>query len=160
MSQEDIDAIVAMMGVTMALAILGFFVLIAIAFKVGVAWFLSDTLARIPAEHRKQEPGLAWLLLIPCVDVVWKFFVWPKVAESFQSYFVSKGRTEFGDCGAQLATIYCGIGVVTLILGCVGQIPIVGLVALINLPLAILALVLFVLLIAKFLQLRKELTTG
>lgn len=160
MSQEDIDAIVGLVGMTMLLVILGFFVLLAIAFKVGVAWFLSDTLARIPAEHRKQEPGLAWLLVIPCVDVVWKFFVWPKVAESFQSYFASKGRYDYGDCGAQLATIYCVIGVVTLFLGCLGQIPIVGLVALINLPLGILALVLWVLLIAKFAQLRKELPTG
>jgi hypothetical protein len=67
-------------------------------------------LSRIPGEFRKQEPGLAFLLLIPCFSIIWAFFVHPKVADSLKSYFEAKGIQGHGDCGASIALWICICG--------------------------------------------------
>lgn len=78
-------------------------------------------LGRIPAEHRKQEPGLAFLLIIPVVSVIWAFFVYPRISESLQSYFASRGENR-GDCGRKLAMATCICAVCSII-------PLLGIVA-------------------------------
>jgi hypothetical protein len=72
-------------------------------------------LSRVPVEHRKQTPGLAFLLLIPLFSLIWAFFVHPKVAESLQSYFAAKGDTSVGDCGAAIALWLCICAVCALV---------------------------------------------
>jgi hypothetical protein len=79
-------------------------------------------LSRVPPQHQKQSPGLAFLLLIPCFSLVWAFFVHPKVAESLKSYYASIGDTSVGDCGASLALWLC-------ICPILGLIPLIGLLA-------------------------------
>jgi hypothetical protein len=74
--------------------------------QVFVCWLLSSTLTRVPAQFRKQEPGLVWLLLIPCVSLVWNFFVYPKVSQSLKAYFNSIGRNDVGDCAEGLGLAY------------------------------------------------------
>lgn len=64
-------------------------------------------LNRIPPAHRKQEPALAFLLLIPFFSLVWAFFVHPRVADSLRSYFDSRGTHPHGDCGADVAMWLC-----------------------------------------------------
>jgi hypothetical protein len=63
---------------------------------------------RIPPGFRKLDPGLVWLLLIPCFNVVWNFFVIPSLANSFKAYFDSIGDTSVGDCGRDLGYGYSG----------------------------------------------------
>jgi hypothetical protein len=72
-------------------------------------------LSRIPPEHRKQEPGLAFLLLIPLFSMVWAFFVHPRVAASLQSYYATKGDASVGDCGASLALWLCICSIVAIV---------------------------------------------
>lgn len=64
-------------------------------------------LSRIPEQHRKQSPGLVFLLLIPLFSVIWAFFVHPRVAESLKSYYDSLGANLYGDCGKSLALWLC-----------------------------------------------------
>jgi hypothetical protein len=64
-------------------------------------------LSRVPRESRKQEPGLAFLLLIPIFSLVWTFFVHPRVAASLKAHFESRGDHSKGDCGASLALWLC-----------------------------------------------------
>jgi hypothetical protein len=64
-------------------------------------------LNRIPPQFRKQQPGLAFLLLIPVFSLVWNFFVHPKVAESIKAYYDAQGVPTNGDCGASLALWLC-----------------------------------------------------
>lgn len=98
----------------MVFAAIGAFLLVALviilAVNAVVCWLVASSLARIPAEHRKMEPGQVWLLMIPCWGVVWNFFVFQRVPESFQSYFASIGRQDLGDCGKQIGLWYaiCG----------------------------------------------------
>jgi hypothetical protein len=64
-------------------------------------------LNRIPPQFRRQEPGLAFLLLIPLFASVWNFFVHPKIAESLKAYFDAQGSHAHGDCGRSLALAFC-----------------------------------------------------
>ena len=41
---------------------------------IGIILFLQSCYNRIPAEHRKMEPAMVWLLLIPIFSLVWIFF--------------------------------------------------------------------------------------
>jgi len=98
---------------------IGIFVLLMLAISVAVCFFLSSCFRRIPPPHRQQEPGMVWLLLIPLFAFVWNFFVYPKLADSFASYFRAQGRTDVGDCGRGIGLAYC-ICTACAIVPCVG----------------------------------------
>lgn len=91
------------------------FVLPLAAIPAILSYLLLD---RIPAEHRKQEPGLALLLLIPLFSIIWAFFVYPRISESLQSFFASRNVNR-GDCARGIAFAACVCGVC-------GLIPVVG----------------------------------
>ena len=91
--------------------ILGFvFLLMAIPAILGYV-----ILSRIPESHRKQSPGLCFLLLIPFFSLVWQFFVYPKISESFKSYFSDRVDRPAGDFGASLALWCCITSLLSLI---------------------------------------------
>jgi len=140
-----------------AIGIIGFVVIVILALAIGVAicYFLMTCFKRIPAEFRKQEPGMVWLLLIPCFNIVWNFFVYPKLADSYQAYFQSVGRTEFGDCGRQTAMIYCILVVASIPLSFVlAFIPIVGPLA--NCAISIATLVFWIMVLVKAASLKGQ----
>ena len=86
-----------------ALALLGGYLLL----QTIACWILMTCFSAIPAEHRKQEPMLVWLLIIPLIALVWNFFVHPRLAESYRSYFDSRPDLDVpGDCGRRLALTY------------------------------------------------------
>jgi hypothetical protein len=101
-------------------------IIILIVFAVSVALSIIPIVLvytdyqRIPPRFRKLEPGLVWLLLIPCFSLVWNFFVYPRLAESFKAYFDSVGDGWVGDCGRDLALGYAICAAVSIIpyLGC------------------------------------------
>jgi hypothetical protein len=110
---------------------------VGLAIQAVICWYLSTCLKAIPEEHRKQQPNMVWLLMIPLFNIVWQFFVYPKIAESFKSYFDSIGRTDVGDCGKNLALVFC-------ILVCCGIVPYL------NFCTGIAALVLFIIVLVRF----------
>lgn len=133
-------------GVALVLGIL--ILLVGIAVGALVCWLLSGWLAKVPREHRKQEPGLVWLLMIPLFNLVWSFFVFPKIAQSFQSYFRSKGDTT--DTGNGLALAFCILAASELLVGwipCIGAIYSLG------------VLVVFILVLVKFHGLKERLVS-
>ena len=94
---------------------------IGIGLSILIAAFLYTDFQRIPPRFRKLDPGLVWLLLIPCFNIVWNFFVFPKLSESFKAYFDSVGDTSVGNCGHDLALGYAICSAVSIIpfVGCV-----------------------------------------
>lgn len=88
------------------LAIWGIAIGIGLAIHVVVCLLLSGCCSRIPQQFRKQEPGMVWLLMIPCFYLVWNFFVYQRLADSFKAYFDSVGRTDVGDCGKSIGLAY------------------------------------------------------
>lgn len=101
--------------------------LISIAILVFVLLLLSGFLKALPAEHREMEPAMVWLLLIPCFNIIWNFFVFPRISTSYQNHFKSIGRTDVGDCGAAMGLWYS----ICQVIGCVA------------LPVALILLILF-----------------
>lgn len=103
-----------LMGTATLFMILGMLA-VSIAIAVVVILIIQSFYKRIPPEHRQMEPGMVWLLLIPCFNLVWNFFVFPKLSDSFKSYFHSQGITDVGDCVRGLAMAYCITAVLCLI---------------------------------------------
>ncbi len=84
-----------------------YFFLFGFAVNILLVFLLYTDFERIPRNFRKLEPGLVWLLLIPCFNLVWNFFVIPKLSDSFKAYFDSIGDTSVGNCGRDLGFGYC-----------------------------------------------------
>ncbi len=45
---------------------------------------ISKALSVIEPAHRKQAPGMAWLLLIPVFNVIWFFFLLKAIKQGFE----------------------------------------------------------------------------
>jgi hypothetical protein len=124
---------------------------IALAVAIVVLYLIFSCFQRIPAQHRQMEPWQVWLLLIPLFNLVWVFFVFPKLAKSYQSYFAEQGRTDVGDCGEKIGLVYAICLVVGVVLGwipCVGWIINIG------------TFVLLILFLVKALTLKGQIPAG
>lgn len=108
-----------------------------------VCWLVSTPLKALPEEYQQMPPGQVWLLLIPCFPIVWNFFVYQRIAKSFQNYFAATGNSRNGDCGEQLGLVYaiCVVCTVVPYLGCLALLA---------------ALVLLIVLIVKFWGMKAE----
>jgi hypothetical protein len=92
-------------------------VLVTLAIHVVICLLLYKCFDRIPQEHRRLNPALVWLLMIPCFSLIWNFFVYPNLAKSFGAYFEAKGGGNVGDCGLGIAWAYAICFVLTLVPG-------------------------------------------
>ena len=114
--QSASDVIAAFAPLVIVVAVLLFFIVV----HVVICLLLQNCYKRIPQQFRKLEPALVWLLLIPCFSLVWNFFVFPRLSQSFKSYFDSIGRTDVGDCSGNIGLAYaicCAVSVIPY-LGC------------------------------------------
>ncbi|MGC9260218.1 MAG: hypothetical protein ACP5I8_09130 [Phycisphaerae bacterium] len=103
-------------AMAMGLIFLMFIVaVIGLGIAVAICWVLYSCLKRIPEPFRLQQPGLAFLLLIPLFNLVWNFFVYPPLAKSYKAYFDSNGDTSVGDCGYGIGLAYCIASPVVLV---------------------------------------------
>ncbi len=120
---------------TLALMNMGWPELIIILFIfvfLGLPAILSYiVLNRIPEAHRKQQPALSFLLLIPVFSLAWQFFVYPKISESLKSYYKEKENKPSGDMGAAMALTVCICSLATFVPMIGPLVGLVGLVALI-----------------------------
>jgi hypothetical protein len=96
-------------------------VVVGLAIAIVIAVLLAGCYSRIPQQYRDMEPGMVYLMLIPCLNIVWVFFVTLRLSTSFQKYFAAHGRTEVGDCGYQLGLWY-SICTVASIVPCVNYV--------------------------------------
>jgi hypothetical protein len=87
-------------------AFLACVVLFFFAIWVGIVYMLYISLKAVPREHQRMPAGQVWLLLIPLFNLVWNFFVFQQIPESYQNYFYSRGRTDVGDAGKGIGLAY------------------------------------------------------
>jgi hypothetical protein len=78
---------------------------------------LSRALAKVSPRHRLMEPGMVWINLIPCVNIVWAFFVAIRVPDSLKAEFQARGRDDGSDYGKTIAVTNCILHVVGQFLG-------------------------------------------
>ena len=100
------------------IAVIAACVIIGLAIAIVIAVLLAGCYSRIPQQYREMEPGMVYLMLIPCFNLVWVFFVTLRLSRSFQKYFAAHGRSDVGDCGYQIGLWY-SICVVASIVPCV-----------------------------------------
>jgi hypothetical protein len=145
---EDAAAAAAGLGVMIVAIVVGLACsAIGVVIAIFILLFLSGCYQRIPPQYRLLEPGMVWLLLIPCFGIVWNFFVYPRLAKSFKNYFNAHGIYDVGDCGEQLGLWYC-------ILVCCSVIPYLGLLT------SIAALVLWIIFLVKAAGLKNRIPLG
>ena len=99
------------------LVIVGVIFAIRLAIQVFCCWFLANTLKKVPPSYRSQEPGMVWLLLIPCFSLVWNFFVFPKISESVCHYLSARGGSYSGDGGKGIGFAYCICMAASIVVG-------------------------------------------
>jgi hypothetical protein len=88
------NAFLAAFGFVFGVGFIGGLVLLAL-----LCWYVSDFFKKIPLSSRSMDPGLVWLLMIPCFNLYWNFQVFPGLAKSYQAYFRSRKDQTNGDCG-------------------------------------------------------------
>lgn len=79
-------------------------------------WFLVGTYGALNAvspRNRDMEPGMVFLLLVPCLNLVWYFLVVIRVGDSLQREYSDRGMRGDGDFGKTL-----GIIMILLIIFC------------------------------------------
>ena len=81
---------------------------------------MQRALEHLPVEYQRQSPKLVWLLLIPGFNLVWNFFVFPKVAASYLAYFQAQEGSNLSDCGQDGALIICLLWIVSPFVPCLG----------------------------------------
>ncbi len=120
MSHADSNALAAMLGgscliVALLIAVVG------IAIAILYILTMQKALNLAGPRHRKLEPGLVWLMLIPLFNLVWHFFVVKHVSDAVKSWAAERG-TEVGDAGYT-------VGLVACIANCCGIIPVLNMIA-------------------------------
>lgn len=149
---QDMPSDAAMGGAIAALGIfLVFIVLAVLAIWLVILFLLFSCFKRIPAQHRQMEPWQVWLLLIPLFNIVWVFFVFPKLGKSYQGYFAEQGRTDVGDCGEKIGLWYAICVAANIVLSwvpCLGGI------------IALASLVLLIMFLVKVLTLKGQIPVG
>ncbi|MEI8195843.1 MAG: hypothetical protein WCI73_08045 [Phycisphaerae bacterium] len=90
MAPDDLRRLIAGGLPFVVLGILCVACLVGLAIQIFICWLLSDSLKRLPPEYRQQQPEMVWLLLIPLFGLVWNFFVYPKIADSYKAYFTAQ----------------------------------------------------------------------
>lgn len=83
---------------------------------------LQKALTRCSPECRAMSPGLVWLMLIPCFNLIWEFFIVFNMAKSLSAEFKKRGLPIEEKPGQTIGLIMC-------IAPFVSWIPIVGCIA-------------------------------
>jgi hypothetical protein len=137
--------------------IVGMLVMLAVcvAISVVICYLVYTLFNAVPPQHRQMEPMLVWLLLIPLFNVVWNFFVFPKLSKSYELALQAQGDTSAGDCNAALGMGYsvcCAVvfalSILRIHIPCVSSL------------IGVAALVLFIMYMVKMFGLKKRLASG
>ncbi len=108
-------------GLAFVLLAIGIMLLIGLAINIVICALLYVAQKRVPAEHRKIDPLAVWLLLIPLFNLVWNFFVYRRIPQSYCSYFNAQGVQGKGDCGETIG-LWLAICYACSIIPCVNYI--------------------------------------
>ncbi len=75
--------------------VLLFFILIFLIAILGVFIYyyyrLQELLKLVQPQNRALEPGLVWLMLIPCFNLIWRFILVDRISESLRNEYLQRG---------------------------------------------------------------------
>jgi hypothetical protein len=107
---------IAIAGIFMFIMV---FLLIMLVPMIFYVLTLQKAFKKCSAENQAMSPGLAWLLLVPFVGIIWHFFVVLNMTKSLEAEFGSRGIDVDQDPGKKLGLAMC-------ILACCSGIPFIG----------------------------------
>jgi hypothetical protein len=105
MNQNQFDP--SMLFGALGLGMLSAALVISLIIMAVVCWLVAGCYEKIPEKFRAMPPNKVWLLMIPCFNLVWGFWVFPGLSKSFQAYFDSVDDKSVGDCYAKVALWLC-----------------------------------------------------
>jgi hypothetical protein len=90
-------------------------VVLAVVLVIAIFYLLTlqKALSRVSQRNRLMEPGMVWLMLIPCVNIVWQFMIAVNVPGSLRNEFRDRGRDDGSDYGKSLALTQAILGIVS-----------------------------------------------
>jgi hypothetical protein len=105
----------AILGVALGMFCLIAGVALAVVIVIGIFYLLTlqKALSRVSPRNRLMEPGMVWLMLIPCVNIIWQFMIAINVPGSLRNEFRDRGRDEGSDYGKSIALTNCILGIVS-----------------------------------------------
>ena len=83
---------------------------------------LQNALKQVRPTLRQMSPGALWLLLIPLFNLIWRFIVVNRVADSLDSEYRARGLATIGKPGQKIGLAYSICGLLSLI-------PVIGFLA-------------------------------
>jgi|GEM_PF-6663595 hypothetical protein len=103
---DSLAAFLAGSGLLLALGLFAALALLALgllALALWLTWLTARAAAAVPKEHRRLDPGLAWLLLIPVANLALNFVVLPRISQGQASAARAAGLLSPGqDAGESL----------------------------------------------------------
>jgi len=104
--------VAAVIGLIIGLTIRAFFCLT-----------MQKALNRVSESNRLMSPAMVWLMMIPCVDFIWSFFIVIQVPGSLQQEFRDRDRDDGSDYGRTIGMTWAILIAVAIP---ISVIPIVG----------------------------------
>ncbi len=95
-------------------AIYGSIIIFFLSIKAVICYLLYRCASAIPESYRTVSAGQAFLLMIPCFDLIWKFLYTKELSQNYRSLFNTFGH-ECDDCGESLGLWWSILSVSTLI---------------------------------------------
>jgi len=117
MSPEQMQSWLMGAGLMVILAVSAVYLVVLIFYLLT----LQKTLKRCSPESCAMQPGLVWLMVIPCFNLIWHFFVVINMAKSLSAEFKKRGIAVEDKPGQTIGLIMCVCPVVAIIpfVGCV-----------------------------------------
>jgi len=104
---DSLASLLAGSGLLLALALMAALALVALGLlglALWLTWLTARAAASVPEEHRRLDPGLAWLLLIPVANLALNFVVLPRISQGQAAAARSQGlQSADQDAGESLA---------------------------------------------------------
>ncbi len=73
---------------------------------------LQRALSRVAPRNRLMEPGMVWLMLIPCFNIIWQFFIVTRVPGSLRNEFRDRNQDDGSDYGKGVGLAYAVLNIV------------------------------------------------
>jgi hypothetical protein len=83
--------------------VIGVVLVVALAIQIFYLLTLQKALSRVSPENRAMQPGMVWLELIPCFNLIWQFVIAIRVPDSLRNEFRARGRDDGSDYGKTIA---------------------------------------------------------
>src|SRR4051812_11441749 len=99
------------------LCVVGVVVAVVLIILIFYLLTLQKALSRVSPRNRLMEPGMVWLNLIPCFNIIWQFVIAVRVPDSLRNEFRDRDQDDGSDYGKSLALSQAILGIVGGVIG-------------------------------------------